>query len=52
VLYHLYVLQSVEREKADAEVGRTMSHEDVSRGLRKKRLAAPGNVDPASTIGA
>ena len=40
VQYHLYVLQSVERGQADAEAGRTMSHEDVTRELRKKWLAS------------
>jgi predicted transcriptional regulator len=38
VLYHLYVIQSIERGKADIEAGRTMSHEDVVRELRKKWL--------------
>lgn len=38
VQYHLYVLQSIERGRADAEAGRTMSHEDVARELRKKWL--------------
>ena len=43
VQYHLYVLQSIERGQADAEAGRTISHEDVARELRKKWLidAAP-----------
>ena len=39
VLYHLYVLQSIEQGRTDAEVGRTLSHEDVARELRKKWLA-------------
>jgi predicted transcriptional regulator len=39
VQYHLYVLQSIERGRADAEAGRTMSHEDVARELRKRWLA-------------
>ena len=39
VQYHLYVLQSIERGRADANAGRTLSHEDVARELRKKWLA-------------
>ena len=39
VQYHLYVLQSIARGRADAEAGRTISHEDVARELRKKWLA-------------
>lgn len=39
VQYHLYVLQSLARGEADADAGRTMSHEDVARALRKKWLA-------------
>ena len=38
VQYHLYVLQSLERGEADAAAGRTISHEDVARELRKKWL--------------
>ena len=41
VQYHLYVLQSIERGRADVEAGRTLSHEDVARELRKKWLANP-----------
>lgn len=40
VQYHLYVLQSIERGRADAEAGRTISHEDVARELRKKWLTS------------
>jgi len=40
VQYHLYVLQSIERGRADVEAGRTMSHEDVARELRKKWLTS------------
>jgi predicted transcriptional regulator len=36
VLYHLYVMQSIEQGKADAKSGSTLSHEDVARELRKK----------------
>ena len=39
VQYHLYVLQSIERGQADAKVGRTISHQEVARELRKKWLA-------------
>ncbi len=39
VLYHLYVLQAIERGRADLDAGRTLSHEDVARELRKKWLA-------------
>jgi len=38
VLYHLYVLQAVERGQADVAAGRTMAHEDVDRALRQKWL--------------
>ncbi len=36
VLYHLYVLQAVDRGLADAEAGRTISHEEVADELRQK----------------
>ena len=39
VQYHLYVLQSIERGQADAKAGRTISHKEVARELRKKWLA-------------
>jgi len=38
VLYHLYVVQAVRRGKADVDAGRTVSHDDVARELRKKWL--------------
>ena len=38
VQYHLYVLQSIERGRADVEAGRTLSHDDATRELRKKWL--------------
>ncbi|MDE2666463.1 MAG: hypothetical protein OXI69_09945 [Acidobacteriota bacterium] len=38
VQYHLYVLQSIERGQADAKGGRTISHQEVVRELRKKWL--------------
>jgi len=36
VLYNLYVLQTVDRGLADAEAGRTISHEQVAEELRQK----------------
>ena len=39
VLYHLYVLQTVARGRADVQQGRTLSHEEVAQQLRKKWLA-------------
>jgi len=36
VLYHLYVIQAVGRGRADAEAGRTLSHQEVSEALRRK----------------
>ena len=38
VLYHLYVLQSIERGRADVKAGRTIPHDEVERELRKKWL--------------
>jgi hypothetical protein len=43
VLYHLYVLQTVDRGLADAEAGRTVPHEEVAERLRRKwTLGAAG----------
>ena len=42
VLYHLYVLQTAAAGRTDAEAGRTMSHDEVARELRKKWLAGAG----------
>jgi hypothetical protein len=36
VLYHLYVVQAVAGGVADAEAGRTFSHEQVALELRRK----------------
>jgi len=36
VLYHLYVVQAVERGLADADAGRTIPHDKVVEELRKK----------------
>jgi len=38
VLYHLYVVQAVERGEADAEAGRTIPHEQVEAEMRRKWL--------------
>jgi len=38
VLYHLYVLQAVERGQAEAAAGRTIPHEEVERAMRRKWL--------------
>ena len=38
VLYHLYVLQAVERGQFDVAAGRTIPHEEVDRALRRKWL--------------
>lgn len=36
VLYHLYVMDAVERGRADIEAGRTLSHEQVATELRRR----------------
>jgi predicted transcriptional regulator len=38
VLYHLYVLQAVERGQADVAAGRTIPHAEVDDALRRKWL--------------
>jgi predicted transcriptional regulator len=38
VLYHLYVLQRVSAGVADAEAGRTLSHEQVAEDLQRRWL--------------
>ncbi len=38
VLYHVYVVQEIERGLADVEAGRTIPHEEVAAKLRKKWL--------------
>ena len=38
VLYHLCVIQAVEQGRADAEAGRTFTHEVVAETLRRKWL--------------
>ncbi len=42
VLYHLYVLQAVERGQADAAGGRTVPHAEVERAMRRKWLRCDG----------
>ena len=36
VLYHLYVIQAIDRGLADADAGRTIPHEEVAEELRRK----------------
>lgn len=38
VLYHLYVVQTIERGLADAEAGRTIPHEQVAEEMRRRWL--------------
>lgn len=38
VLYHLYVVQAVERGLADGEAGRVIPHEQVAAEMRRKWL--------------
>ena len=40
VLYHLYVLQAIDRGQADAEAGRTVTHEQVAAEMRRKWVVA------------
>ena len=42
VLYHLYVLQAVERGQEDAAAGRVISHEEVESAMRWKWLRGAG----------
>jgi len=42
VLYHLYVLQKVERGLVDVEEGRTIPHEQVADELRRKWIVGVG----------
>ncbi len=42
VLYHLYVLQAVERGQADVAAGRTIPHEEVESAMRRKWLRGDG----------
>ena len=36
VLYHLYVLQAIDRGLADAEAGRTIPQKEVAEEMRRK----------------
>jgi predicted transcriptional regulator len=36
VLYHLYVVQQIDRGLADVDAGRTIPHEQVAEELRRK----------------
>lgn len=36
VLYHLHVVQQIERGLADVEAGRTVPHEEVAESLSRK----------------
>ena len=36
VLYHLYVVQAIERGQADVAAGRTIPHDQVANELRRK----------------
>ena len=38
VLYHLYVLRTIDRGLEDAEAGRTIPHEEVAEEVRRKRV--------------
>jgi predicted transcriptional regulator len=38
VLYHLYVLQAVERGQADVAAGRTIPQDEVESAMRRKWL--------------
>lgn len=40
VLYHLYVLQAIERGQVDVAAGRTIPHEEVEHAMRRKWLRA------------
>ena len=36
VLYHIYVVQAVQKGIADADAGRVLPHEEVAEALRKR----------------
>jgi predicted transcriptional regulator len=38
VLYHLYVVQTIEQGQADSRAGNTLSHQEVAEALRRKWL--------------
>ena len=41
VIYHLYVVDSIDRGRAEVASGKTVSHEEVAQELRKKWLFGP-----------
>lgn len=42
ILYHLYVVQAIERGGKDAEAGRTISHSEVRERLHRKWVLGSG----------
>jgi predicted transcriptional regulator len=42
VLYHLYVLQAIERGQADVAAGRIIPQEEVESAMRRKWLRGAG----------
>jgi hypothetical protein len=42
VLYHLYVIQAVERGRAEAAAGQLLPHETVAQELRRRWQAGGG----------
>lgn len=42
VLYHLYVVQEIERGRADADAGRVIPHDRVAEELRRKWVLGTG----------
>jgi predicted transcriptional regulator len=42
VLYHLYVLQAIERGQADVTAGRIIPQEEVESAMRRKWLRGAG----------
>ncbi len=42
VLYHLYVVQAIEKGLADADAGRTLPHEEVAKALRRRWQVGAG----------
>jgi hypothetical protein len=42
VLYHLYVLQAIERGQTDVAAGRTIPQEEVDSAMRRKWLRGDG----------
>lgn len=40
VLYHLYVIQAIAEGQEDSRAGRTVSHEEVAKALRRKWLSS------------